>query len=191
MGFSPGCARFCRRWRGWGRRGQSRLAQDGVSNWERPICPSSAKRGTWEMCLSNLVLTGKVDLSSDVTTASWRSLQTFLGSIAGKTTEANGEPVRSQETLVCLHSGSKRSKKSQESICSLLSCLSLPHRLPLPASSGLRSPLDAVWGYKCLLPSESDFSQLSLDLFLSQTKPESSPSTVRTSPLHFLRTAWL
>jgi len=73
-GFQPCCVRFCRRWRGWGRRGQSRLGQDGVSSWDGPTCPSSARHGTGEMCLSSLVLTGEVDLLSDVPTASWQSL---------------------------------------------------------------------------------------------------------------------
>lgn len=58
MGFSPDCVRYCVR----GRRGQSWLAQDGTSTWERHISPGGAKRGTSKMCLSNSVLNGEADL---------------------------------------------------------------------------------------------------------------------------------
>lgn len=108
-GFSPGCVRFCVR----GRRGQSWLAQDGMSTWERPICPGGAKRGTWETCLGNSVLNGEVDLLAMCQQrASWRSLESPLGSTAGK--KADGQSVRSWGTRVCLHLGSKSQTISEE-----------------------------------------------------------------------------
>lgn len=54
-------------------------------------------------------------------------------------------------------------------------------------SRGLRSPLDVVQEYKLLLSSKSDFSLLSLDLYLPETNPETSLSTGKKVPFTSLR----
>lgn len=106
MGFSPRCKRFCR-WRDWEKRGHSWLAQVGVSNWERPVCCSR-----WSVAPGKCSWGGGFPEDCANSVPHRKAYRLCFSAQRGKTRDACGESVKSWETLVCLHSVSKWSRKN-------------------------------------------------------------------------------